>query len=129
MYKKWLVLYYQTGDGDCEVEKFIDSLPARYQAKVFNWISALEEHGPYLPRPFADLVEDGIHELRIKLSGSQYRILYFFCYGDFIILSHAFRKLVDKVPIAEVHKAQKNRCDYFQRHTLISLQEQANENF
>jgi phage-related protein len=123
-----LVLYYQTGDGHCAVENFIDSLPARNQAKVFNWISALEEHGPHLPRPFADLVEDGIHELRIKLSGNHYRILYFFCYGEFIILSHVFRKLVDKVPPVEVHKAQRNRSDYLQRHTLTSLQEQAHEN-
>jgi hypothetical protein len=127
--KKWVVLYYQTGDGHCEVEKFIDSLSVRNQTKVFNWISALEDYGPHLPRPFADLVEDGIHELRIKLSGNQYRILYFFCYGDYIILSHAFRKSVDKVPEAEIHKAQKNRCDYLQRHTKISLQEQAHENF
>lgn len=121
MDKKWVVLYYQTGDGHCEVEKFIDSLSVRNQTKVFNWISALEEYGPHLPRPFADLVEDGIHELRLKLSGNQYRMLYFFCYGDYIILSHAFRKSVDKIPAAEIHKAQKNRCDYLQRHTQISL--------
>ncbi len=52
----------------------------------------LEENGPTLPRPYADILEDGIHELRIKLSGRQERILYFFVFHKCIILTHAFTK-------------------------------------
>lgn len=53
-----------------------------------SWISILEENGPILPRPYADLLRNEIHELRVKLSGSQVRILYFFCFEDFIVLTH-----------------------------------------
>jgi len=46
--------------------------------KIFSVFYYLEKQGPNLPRPYTDLLEDGIHELRIKLSGEQIRILYFF---------------------------------------------------
>jgi hypothetical protein len=39
--------------------------------------------GPTLPRPYADLLKDGIHELRIRLSGDHIRMLYFFCFRKF----------------------------------------------
>jgi hypothetical protein len=41
------------------------------KAKILSWLSMLEEKGPILPRPYADLLRDGIHEIRIKLSGNQ----------------------------------------------------------
>jgi hypothetical protein len=90
MNKKWTVAYYETVNGECPVMDFIDSRSKRNQAKTLSLISFLEERGPVLPRPYADLLEDGIHELRIKLSGNQVRILYFFCYKEYIILTHAF---------------------------------------
>ncbi len=62
----------------------------------------LKEHGINLHRPFADILEGGIHELRMKLSGDQTRILYFFCYRDYIILTHDFVKTSDKVPMKDV---------------------------
>lgn len=80
MKSKWQILYYETTGGESPVEKFVDARKDRDQAKIFSWISLLEEQGPNLPRPYADLLTDGIHELRVKLSGDQVRILYFFCY-------------------------------------------------
>ena len=82
-----------------------------------NWLEQLEEHGPMVPRPYADLLEDGIHELRFKLSGDQVRILYFFCYRDIIVLTHAFKKNTGKVPIAEIKKAKKYRSDFLKRNS------------
>lgn len=78
MTTKWHVLYYKTIDGKSPVADFIDSRKERNQAKILSLLSFLEEKGPNLPRPYSDLLEDGIHELRIKLSGDQIRILYFF---------------------------------------------------
>lgn len=75
MKKKWNVLYYETKNNICFVENYIDSQSMRNQAKILNMISLLEEKGPILPRPYADLLTDGIHELRIKLTGNQVRIL------------------------------------------------------
>ena len=104
---------------------FIDSRNERNQAKVLSLISLVQEYGPNLPRPYADLLTDGIHELRIKLSGNDIRILYFFCYRDFIVLTHAFIKTTDKVPESEIKKAQKYRDDFLQRVS----REELNENF
>jgi hypothetical protein len=127
MDEKWTVIYYETPDGKCPVMDFIDSRSKRNQAKILGLISFLEEKGPTLPRPYADLLEDGIHELRIKLSGDQVRILYFFCYRNFIILTHVFTKTTNRVPKSEIKRAQKLRADFLQRFSENQLKEAQNE--
>ena len=117
MGKKWYVTYYIEADGTKPVEKYIDSLSFSEQAKTLSFIDKLEEKGPDLHRPYADLLEDGIHELRIKLTGTQVRILYFFCYKDIIILTNIFDKHTDKVPKSEIKLAKKNRDDFLLRFT------------
>jgi len=125
MIQKWHVIYYETIDQQCLVAEFIDSRNPRNQAKLLSLISYLEEKGPNLPRPYADFLEDGIHELRVKLSGDEIRILYFFCYQDFIVLTHAFQKTTDKVPDAEIRKAKKYRQDFLQRMTEDDLRRES----
>jgi hypothetical protein len=88
----WHIIYYEAEDGQCPIQEFIDGRKARDQAKILAWISQLEVQGPQLPRPYADLLEDGIHELRVTASRDQIRALYFFCYREFIIFTHAFVK-------------------------------------
>jgi len=114
---KWQLLYYEKQDGTKPVEEYIDKLSPGEQVKTFAFISKLKEEGPNLYRPYADLLEDGIHELRIKLTGEQVRILYFFCYKDIIILTNVFEKHTDKVPKSEIKTAKKNRDDFLSRHT------------
>jgi phage-related protein len=119
--RTWLAIYYERKDGVSPVYEFVESLAVREKAKVLNWIELLEEQGPQLPRPYADLLEDGIHELRIKITGDQIRILYFFCYKDFIVLTHSFVKNSDKVPAAEIIKAKQCRSDFLARHNENNL--------
>ena len=95
MNSKWQLFYYVKQDGTKPVEEYIDKLSPGEQAKTLAFIENLKENGPYLPRPYADLLEDGIHELRIKLTGDQVRIFYFFCYKNIIILTNAFEKHTD----------------------------------
>jgi len=121
MKSRWKLVYYETPDEECPVEDFINSRSINNRAKILNWLEQLEGQGPNLPRPYADLIEDGIHELRIKLSGEQIRIIYFFCYSDFIILTHAFRKNTDKIPKAEIEKAEKYRDDFIERYNENEL--------
>ena len=64
---KWHVIYYETKEGKCPIEEFISSKSINNRAKIFSLLSFLEEKGPNLPRPYADLLENGIHELRVKL--------------------------------------------------------------
>ncbi|TGM60599.1 type II toxin-antitoxin system RelE/ParE family toxin [Leptospira meyeri] len=124
MSTKWKILYFTEKENQpSEIEIFINSKDERNQAKIFAWLDKLAELGPNLPRPYADLLIDGIHELRIKLSGSQIRILYFFCYKDYIILTNQFVKNTDKVPKAEINKAIKRRESFLQKYTEKILKE------
>jgi hypothetical protein len=95
---KWHLMYCDRELRSCPVTDFIESSPPKHQVKIVRFLSLLEEMGPLLPRPYADLLRDGIHELRIKLSGDHVRLLYFFCYQRYIVLYHAFVKNTDRVP-------------------------------
>ncbi|MFH0977002.1 MAG: type II toxin-antitoxin system RelE/ParE family toxin [Spirochaetota bacterium] len=128
MESKWHIIYYETAKEECPIEDFINSRSIKNRAKIFSWLEQLEAHGPNLPRPYADLLEDGVHELRIKLSGDQVRIIYFFCYKDFIILTHSFIKTTDKVPKIEIEKAKKFRYDFIARYSETELRSKHNEN-
>ncbi len=126
--RQWNLLFYETEKGICPVEKFIDSLKEKEQAKVMAWLLALKNEGINLHRPFADLLEDGIHELRIKVTGDQVRVLYFFCYKDFIVATHSFIKNAIKVPKKEIKKAKKYREDFLQRIDSKEIRRLRNEN-
>ena len=122
MNNSWKVLYYVDGKDNIPVEAYINSLPMRQQAKILSFISLLEERGPNLPRPYADLLKNGIHELRIKVSGDQIRILYFFCYRDYIVLTNVFEKHTKAVPENEIKKAIECRENFLQRFSKEKLE-------
>jgi hypothetical protein len=125
---KWHVIYYTDTKEYSEVIDFIDGRKDREKAKILALLTVLEEQGPQLPRPYADILIDGIHELRVKLSGDQVRILYFFCYQEFIVMTNCFTKNTEKVPIREIEKAKKLRNEFLQRNNEQSLRSATNEN-
>lgn len=102
---KYRVLFYRKEDGRCPSEEMLNRLPIKIRAKIAKWLEKLEEYGPDLPRPYADIVRGKIRELRVVFASSQYRFLYFF-YGKYIIITHGFIKKTDKVPENEIEKAQ-----------------------
>lgn len=128
MLKKWKIIYYETEQKESEVYQFIEAQKDRNKIKILSWLSILETKGPLLPRPYADLLKDGIHELRIKLSGNQIRILYFFCYKDFIILTNSFSKNKKRVPEKEINKARKCRTYFLKHYPENKLRREYNEN-
>lgn len=113
--KNWELKYYKDIDNKCEVQEFIDKLNTNNQAKTLAWIDILKDEGPTLPRPFADFLRDGIHELRIKLSGNQIRIFYFFVFQNYIILTHSYVKKESKVPDKEINKALRIKNEFNKR--------------
>jgi phage-related protein len=127
MKNKWHILYYETEDGRCPIRDFIDTCKEREQAKLFSWFSLLESEGPNLPRPYADFLADGIHELRIKLSRGQVRLLYFFCYRDFIVFTHPFIKRVKRVSQKQIDMAKSYREDFLSRFDEKKLREVLDE--
>ena len=100
---KYTVLFYKTESGGCPARELLNSLPPKVRAKISKWIEKLEEYGPNLPRPYADIVRDKIRELRVIFASTQYRLLYFF-YGKYIVITHGFIKKGDEVPDNEIEK-------------------------
>jgi len=78
------------------------------QAKCTGRIDRLGELGHELRRPEADLLRDGIYELRASYQGVHYRMLYFFAAKAVVILSHGFTK-VSVVPPREIDQAVKRK--------------------
>jgi phage-related protein len=97
------------------MREYIEARDVREQAKLLSWINLLRDRGPHLPRPHADVLENGIHELRVTLSGNQTRCLYYFCYQNLIVLTHAFVKTTARVPKAEIRRATRMRNDLLGR--------------
>ena len=119
--KKWKVIFYINADSKSELYEYINSLKENQRSKVVSWLVLLSEKGPELSRPYADLLEDGIHELRIKISGNQLRVLYFFCFKDNIVLTNSFIKTTDRVPKNEIITAKKLREDFLSRFTESNI--------
>jgi hypothetical protein len=99
----------------CPVSEFLDSCRPEHQVKVMHFLELLEEMGPTLPRPYADLLENGIHELRIKLSGDQMRLLYFFCFETYIIVYRALKKNTSKLPDEYIRETVRYRASFLSR--------------
>ncbi len=111
---RYQVLFYETRWGVCPAEEFLNTLPVKVRAKVAKWIAKLEEYGPDLPRPYADIVRGKIRELRVIFASAQYRFLYFFYY-KYIVITHGFIKKTDKVPENEMKRAEKLMVDFEKR--------------
>jgi hypothetical protein len=121
--RKWHILFCDEQMAGCPVTEFIEACRPKHQVKILRFLSLLEEQGPILPRPYADLLYDGIHELRVKLSGDQIRILYFFCYQKFIVLYYAFVKTAGRVPDKFIHKVIAYRNEFLEQASSDQLEE------
>lgn len=96
-------------------KRFHRILTQKAQAKVLAHIELLEEKGPSLRRPYADFVEEGIYELRVRFSKNRYRIFYFFWGDDKIVLTHGITKKTGAIPREEIERAKRYREDWLQR--------------
>ena len=114
MESAYCILFYTTIHGDRPAQEFLVNLPDKIKGKSLRWIQKLEQEGPDLPRPYADIVRGKIRELRISFASQQCRFLYFF-YNKYIILTHSFIKKTDKIPENEIERAHRFMCDFEER--------------
>lgn len=98
------VVFFKEEDGSVPIVDWLDGIPAKAQAKCVAKLKRLEDLGHELRRPEADLLRDGIHELRIGLHGINYRMLYFFHGRLAAVVSHGIVK-ERIVPPREIDKA------------------------
>lgn len=78
------------------------------QIKCLACLSQLEDRGHELRRPVADLLRDGIYELRSTYAGVHYRILYFLAGRDAVVVCHGLIKEA-AVPAADIERAMVRR--------------------
>lgn len=110
------IIFYDTEDGKCPVNDFLDSLDAKMKAKTLRTIDLLEKNGPFLREPHSGPMGDGIFELRTKQSSNISRIFYFFFVGKKAVLTNGFLKKTQKTPKAELELAKKYKKDYERRY-------------
>ncbi len=101
------VVLFAEEDGSCPLIEWLDRLPLKARLKCIVKIERLAEMGHELRRPEADILRDGIHELRAALERVHYRMLYFFDQKK-AVLSHGLIKEAD-VPASEIDLAIKRR--------------------
>ena len=129
MQKKWQILFCSGMETQCPVTRFMAGCEPAHQVKLIRMLSLLEENGPVLPRPYADILHDGIHELRLTLSRSRVRILYFFCYETYIVLYHVFFKSQRRVPEKYIAKVMAYRDQFLAQITPDQLERSAHAVF
>lgn len=109
------VIFYEEENGDCPVEKFINSLDVKMRAKMIGLLELLEEKGNQLREPYSKPIDDGIFEIRCKVGNDITRVLYFFYYEGKIILTNGFIKKTQKTPPEEIKLAKERRADFKER--------------
>ncbi|SRR6266496_1205945 len=118
---KTKVVFYKEDDGSVPILDWFDSLQERALDKCTVRIERLAELGHELRRPEADLLRDGIYELRIGLQHVNCRILYFFHGRVAAVISHGLMK-EDRVPAKEIEKALERKRKFEadpERHTHV----------
>ena len=101
----------------------VSKLSAKVQDKCYLRLDRLREMGHELRRPEADLLRDGIYELRVSLQGVHHRVhhrvLYFFHGTVAAVISHGLVK-ERVVPPKEIDRAVERKKRFEanpQKHT------------
>ncbi|HEV2690229.1 MAG TPA: type II toxin-antitoxin system RelE/ParE family toxin [Bryobacteraceae bacterium] len=98
------VVLFREEDGSCPTLEWLEKLPPKVQDKCYLRLERLRELGHELRRPEADLLREGIYELRVDFRGVHHRILYFFHGAIAAVVSHGLVK-ERTVPPIEIERA------------------------
>lgn len=111
----WTIEFYEKENGDKPVAEFLNELDVKMRAKAVKEIEILKLSGNTLREPHSKPIQDGIFELRIKVSSDIARIFYFFYVDRRIVLTNGFTKKTDKTPKGEIDLALKYKVDFIER--------------
>lgn len=99
------VVFFANSDGSSPFLQWFHLLPPDAQVKCMVKIERLTERGYELRRPEADLLRDGIYELRASRQSIHYRMLYFFHNHRAVIWMGIIKE--SKVPDVQIERAIK----------------------
>ena len=101
------LILFQDEDRSVPVREWLLELQRKNRrafAKCVDKIGLLHERGHELRRPHADMLRDGVYELRARSGNVNYRILYFFHGKNVAVLAHSLTKEA-KVPTNDIERA------------------------
>ena len=92
---------------------FYEKLPDHVQRKI-EWTLNLIRVTQQVPEKYFKHLEGtkGLYEIRVEVSGNNFRIFSFFDKGNLVILGNAFQKKTQKTPKKELEKALKIMEEY-----------------
>ena len=108
------VFFFKDEDGTVPVLDWLEGIRERNEGafkKCFGLIRLLEEFGHELRRPRADMLRDGVYELRTKVGNVNYRILYGFVGKDVALLASGLTK-EETVPTRDIQLAAARIAKY-----------------
>jgi phage-related protein len=103
------VVFFRERSGEVPLLEWFERLPQPARIRCFEKIELLSREGHRLRRPHADYLRDGIHELRARHRGVNYRLLYFFHGRQVVVVSHGIMKQRAAVPAVEIDRASERR--------------------
>ena len=101
------VFFYQAADGSIPVLDWLHEIGGTNRRAVNKCQAAIERlaaMGHELRRPEADVLRDGVYELRVRVGRVNYRVLYFFHGRGVALLAHGLTK-EKAVPEADIERA------------------------
>ncbi|EKE05687.1 MAG: hypothetical protein ACD_19C00182G0015 [uncultured bacterium] len=98
---------------DKRAEKEFKKFGSVVQAKIKAIIDILARDGKLI-EPFSKKIDKYLFEIRIVSEG-QYRLLYAYLIGEYIIILSAFQKKTQQTPLKEIKKAK----DRLNRYKII----------
>jgi phage-related protein len=110
------VIFYRKENGNCPVEKYLDSLSSKAAQKI-TWILNLIEDLDFIPKQYYKKLKgtDDIWECRIRFGSDYHRILCFIYRNNLVVLTHGFIKKTNIVPKKEIKKAENYKKDFLKR--------------
>jgi phage-related protein len=106
------IVFFREADHSVPLLDWLDGLPERPRLACVARIELLAELGHRLRRPHAENLGEGIWELRAKVEGINYRILYFFHGQQAVVLSHGLIKQQAEVPATEIKRARARKLAF-----------------
>jgi hypothetical protein len=99
--------FYSTVSGVQPVREWLKTLPSDVRKEIGSDIQTVQFQWP-IGKPLIDAFGDGLFEVRTKVQGNIYRVI--FCINDgAMILLNGFQKKTQKTPQSELALAKKRQ--------------------
>lgn len=114
---EYAIEFYRDEKGRNPAGEYYHALQKSHTDKAAAWFRLLRENGPNLCRPYADMLDSPVRELRPQIAGLQHRFLYVI-HGKIVLITNGFLKNSDRVPNSEIERAKRRYADWLTQERL-----------